>query len=41
MVKFKTVADFTFPIEAYLAKERLETEGIPAGVAHENHVWTN
>lgn len=41
MAKFKTVASFTFPIEAYLAKGRLEAEGIPALVAHENHVWAN
>ena len=41
MVKFQTVAAFTFPIEAYLAKGRLEAEGIPAWIVHENHVWAN
>jgi hypothetical protein len=34
-----TVGAFTGPLEAHLAKGRLETEGIPAVVAHENHVW--
>ena len=41
MAKFQTIASFTFPIEAYLAKGRLEAEGIPAFIAHENHVWAN
>jgi len=41
MVKFKTVGTFTSPIEAHLAKGRLETEGISTFIAHENHVWAN
>lgn len=35
----KTVATFTSPWEAYIAKGRLEAEGIPAFIAHEHHVW--
>jgi hypothetical protein len=34
-----TVARFTGPIEAHLAKGRLETEGIPTFIAHEHHIW--
>lgn len=41
MAKLVTVGSFTGPIEAHLAKGRLEAEGIPAFVAHEHHVWAN
>lgn len=41
MPTFKTVDSYTSPIDAYLAKGRLEAEGIPAFVAHDNHVWAN
>ena len=34
-----TVASFTEPWEAHLFRLRLESEGIPAVVAHEQHVW--
>ncbi len=39
MSKFITVATFTNPIEAYLAKGRLEFEEIPAFVFHEHYIW--
>ena len=41
MASLKTVESFTGPIEAHIAKGRLEAEGIPAFVAHENHIWAN
>ncbi|NOX42698.1 MAG: DUF2007 domain-containing protein [Gammaproteobacteria bacterium] len=41
MTKFVTVRAYNSPIEAYLAKGRLEVEGIPAYLAHENHVWVD
>ncbi|MDP6967887.1 MAG: DUF2007 domain-containing protein [Gammaproteobacteria bacterium] len=41
MAKFETVASFMSPIEAHIAKERLESEEIPSFVAHANHVWAN
>ena len=41
MAKLVTVGTFTGPIEAHLAKGRLEAEGIPAFVAHEHHIWAN
>ncbi len=41
MRKFVTVASFDSPIEAHLAKGRLENEGVPVFIAHENHVWAN
>ena len=41
MARLVTVGSFTGPIEAHLAKGRLEAEGIPAFVAHEHHVWAN
>lgn len=36
-----TVASFTNPLEAHIARGRLEAEGIQAFVAHEHHVWAN
>jgi len=36
-----TVANFTEPCEAHLFRTRLEAEGIPAFVAHEQHVGNN
>lgn len=36
-----TIETFTGPIEAHLAKGRLEAEGIPAFVVNEHHVWAN
>src|SRR5690606_6420594 len=36
-----TVATFTSPWEAHIAKGRLEAEGIPAFIAHEHHVWAD
>ena len=41
MANLQTVESFIDPIAAYLAKGRLETEGIPAFVAHEYHIWAN
>lgn len=41
MASLKTVESFTDPMDAHLAKGRLEAEGIPASVAHENHIWAN
>ena len=37
----KTIATFTSPWEAHIAKGRLEAEGIPAFIAHEHHIWAN
>ena len=39
VTEFVTIGAFTSPLEAHLAKGRLEAEGIPAFLAHENHVW--
>lgn len=39
MAKFITIASFTGPLEAHIAKGRLETEGVPAFIAHEHHIW--
>jgi len=36
-----TVANFTEPAEAHFFRLRLQAEGIPAVVAHENHVWAS
>lgn len=41
MAKLVTVGTFTSPIDAHLAKGRLEAEGISAFVAHEHHIWAN
>lgn len=41
MSKLVTVGTFTGPIEAHLAKGRLEVEGLPAFVVHEHHIWAN
>jgi hypothetical protein len=41
MQKLVTVAAYNNPLEAHLAKGRLEVEGIPAYLAHEHHVWAN
>ena len=41
MTRLITVATFTGPMEAHIAKGRLEVEGIPAFLAHEHHVWAN
>lgn len=39
--KFVTVGAYNNPLEAYLARGRLEVEGIAAFLAHEHHVWAN
>ena len=39
MAEFVTIASFTSPLEAHMARGRLEAEGIPAFIAHENHIW--
>jgi hypothetical protein len=36
-----TAESYTGPIEAHLARGRLEAEGIPAFVIHEHHIWAN
>jgi uncharacterized protein (UPF0212 family) len=41
MSRFITVGAYNNPLEAHLAKGRLEVEGIPAYLAHEHHVWAN
>ena len=41
MTKYVTVGAYNNPIEAHLARGRLEVEGIPALLAHEHHVWAN
>jgi predicted nucleic-acid-binding Zn-ribbon protein len=41
MSKYVTVGAYNNPLEAHLAKGRLEVEGIPAYLAHEHHVWAN
>ena len=41
MASLKTVESFTGPMDAHLAKGRLEAEGITASVVHENHIWAN
>ena len=37
--RLETVASFTDPLQAHIARGRLEAEGVPAYVIHENHVW--
>lgn len=41
MSKLVTIASFINPWDAYLAKGKLEDEGIPALIADEYHVWAN
>jgi hypothetical protein len=41
MSKLVTIASFINPWDAYLAKGRLEDEGIPALIVDEYHVWAN
>ncbi len=41
MATLITVESFTDPLDAHLAKGRLEAEGIQAYIAHENHIWAN
>lgn len=36
-----TVGAYNNPLEAHLARGRLEAEGNPASLAHERHVWAN
>ncbi|AFT69142.1 hypothetical protein B5T_00858 [Alloalcanivorax dieselolei B5] len=36
-----TVAAYTDPLQAHLARGRLQAEGIQAEVVHEHHVWAN
>jgi len=36
-----TVGRYINPVEAHIAKGRLEAEGITAYVQHEHHVWAN
>ncbi|CAC9579301.1 hypothetical protein [uncultured Gammaproteobacteria bacterium] len=35
------VESYNHPIDAYLAKGRLEVEGVPVFLANEHHVWMN
>ena len=37
--RLETVASFTDPLQAHIARGRLEAEGVSAYVIHENHVW--
>lgn len=37
--EWRTIASFTSPWDAHIAKGRLEVEGIPVFIAHEHHVW--
>ena len=39
MDRFVTIEAFTNPIEAHIAKGLLESEGIPASLESEHHVW--
>lgn len=41
MSKLVTIASFINPWDAYLAKGKLEDEGIPALIVDEYHVWAN
>lgn len=41
MSKIVTVGAYNNPLEAHLARGRLEAEGIAAFLAHEHHVWAN
>lgn len=41
MSDFVTVAAYATPWEAHIAKGRLESEGVPVFIAHEQHVWLN
>jgi hypothetical protein len=36
-----TVSAYTDPIQAHIVRGRLETEGIPAHVAFQHHIWMN
>ena len=38
MNKLVTIATFTSPWEAHIAKGRLDADGIPAFIAHEHHI---
>jgi len=39
MSTFLTIATFTGPLEAYIAKGRLESEGITTFIIHKHHIW--
>lgn len=39
--KLVTVWSFTGPLEAHIAKGRLNAEGLRAWIAHEHHVWAD
>lgn len=41
MADIITITTYINPLDAHLAKGRLEAEGIPAFVAHEHHIWAN
>lgn len=41
MTSLITVESFSDPLEAHIAKGRLEAEGIQAFVADEHHIWAN
>ncbi len=41
MTSLLTVESFSDPLEAHIAKGRLEAEGIQAFVANEHHIWAN
>ena len=41
MPDFVTVETFTGPVEAHISKGLLESEGIPASLASEHHVWAS
>lgn len=41
MSKFVTICTYTSPWDAHIAMGRLESEGIPVFLAHEQHIWMN
>ncbi len=41
MANLITVESFSDPLEAHLAKGRLEAEGIQAFITNEHHIWAN
>ena len=40
-VMLTTLTTFREPWQAHLLRTRLEAEGIPASVAHDQHIWVN
>ena len=39
MALFTTVISFIHPWDAYIAKGRLEAEGVPVALADEHYIW--